>query len=317
MGSFLSDLGKVIIAGVVGGPAGAVTVFTLEHGEEVVEGVVDLENLVVRIGDDVYRAIPPELLVVAGRPDLALLKHVAEDELLIVGHFVGEIALFGALSWPSQVGGALVWGRSLLEQGILKARRPTDEEWEMAQYIFADTLPRRNDIILTNLGGLNGDPFTYPMAPAGLPVMLNLASFYDDGRIPQAQVLFHELTHAWQAQRRVLREVFFYDARATLGGEAAYRFKPGSQWREYNIEQQASIVEGWTIGATRKPGSNFVNGRNKLALGSPLFRYVNANIRRADVDAVTSTSQSVRVLLAEGGHRSLKVMHPPQPAPWW
>jgi hypothetical protein len=35
--SWLNELGKVVLGGVIGGPAGALTVFTVEHGQDVVE----------------------------------------------------------------------------------------------------------------------------------------------------------------------------------------------------------------------------------------------------------------------------------------
>jgi hypothetical protein len=317
MGLF-GDIGDVILGAIIGGPAGALTVFTVEHGSEVVEGSIDLADKIVRIGDDVYRAIPPELLLVAGHPDLALLKHEAENELLVVGHFAGEMLLFGGVTWPiTLAGGAVVFGRTILERGMIRMRGPSDEEWEMARYIFRGSLPDREDVILTNLGGANGDPFTFPMAPTGHPVMINLAGHYGNSRTQNGPLLFHELTHAWQAEREALRELFFYDARATLGGKAAYRFEPGDQWSDYNIEQQASIVEGWCKGATRKVTDNFSNGREKLAIASPLFRYVNANVRRADQDATTSDDPSVRARLREGGHHTVRAMNPPHPRIWW
>jgi hypothetical protein len=157
------------------------------------------------------------------------------------------------------------------------------------------------------------------MAPGGHPVMVNLAGFYDDNdTTKRADVLFHELTHVWQAERHILRELFFYDARATLAGEPAYRFQPGNQWRNYTIEKQASIVEAWTVGATFRDANGFGGKRSKFTIGSPLFRYINANVRRADTDRVTSADQSLRALLAEGKHRSVRAMHPQPPTqPWW
>jgi hypothetical protein len=313
----IGDIGKAIVATVAGGPAGAVIVFGVEHGSEVVEGTVDLVDMVVKIGDDVYRAIPPELLVVAGHPDLALLKHEAEDELLAVGHFAGDMLLFGGLTWPIvSASGVVVFARTVLERGMIQMREPTDREWEMARHIFRDKLPDRDDVILTNLGGLNGDPFTYPMAPTGHPVLVNLAGYYDDD-LADGPVLFHELAHAWQAERKVLREPFFYDARATLKGRTAYVFEPGEQWSDYNLEQQASIVEAWCRGGTRKTANGFRNGRSQLTLGSPLFRYINANVRRGDPDASTSGGPSVRRLLREGGHRTVRSMYPMHPRTWW
>jgi hypothetical protein len=46
----LKDIGKVIIGGVLGGPAGAISVFTVEHGTEVIEGTIDVARQIVKIG---------------------------------------------------------------------------------------------------------------------------------------------------------------------------------------------------------------------------------------------------------------------------
>ena len=57
-------------------------------------------------------------------------------------------------------------------------------------------------------------------------------------------LLFHELTHVWQAKQRVLREIFFYDALPDAAESNAYDFTPESQWGEYGTEQQASYSSG-------------------------------------------------------------------------
>jgi hypothetical protein len=136
----LGDIGKVIFGGVLGGPVGAVITFTV--GDDAVKCVVDLQNRVVRAGDDVYRAISPELLLVAGHPGLALLKHEAEDELLIIGHFAGRLSLLGGLTWPAAVGDVIVFAHGVLKHGLLKARRLNGQEWDMARYIFGNSLPK-------------------------------------------------------------------------------------------------------------------------------------------------------------------------------
>jgi hypothetical protein len=326
----LGDIGDVIIGGVLGGPAGAIAVFTIEHGPEVVEGTVDLTNQIVEIGTDVYRAVPPEVFVFTGDPIHGLLKHEAEDELIMLGHIAGDLVIYGGVTW-SAVGpfgaAAHLYVTGKLLSGKLDHRPPNAQEWEMAQYIFGDSLPGRTDVILTNLAGLEGRPFTYPLAPAGRPVMVNLAGYYDqDSAIPRGPTLFHELTHVWQAERRLLREIFFYDAHVLLTeGDEAYFFKPdGRQWADYNIEEQASIVEAWTLGATERTASHpeedhyfDVGVREPLALASPLFRYVNGNVRRADSRRSTQSGRSVRQLLADGGHATVKRMHPEPPQVWW
>lgn len=101
MGGLLGSIGKVIVGGIAGGPGGAIAVFTVEHGAEVLEGTIDVARQIVRIGTDVYRAIPPEAFVLGGDPIHGLLKHEAEDELIMVGLLAADMAIFTAVTWPA------------------------------------------------------------------------------------------------------------------------------------------------------------------------------------------------------------------------
>ena len=329
MGIF-GDIVDIVIGGAIGGAAGAITVFTVEHGDEVLEGTIDVAGQIVRIGEDVYRAIPPEAFALAGDPIHGLLKHEAEDELILVGYLFGDAVIYAGLTWPilgpfGAAPQAYAAGRTLI--GKLHSRTMNDQEWEMAEYIFRGTLPHRSDILLTNLAGLEGRPFTYPMAPFGTPVLVNLAGDYDpDNTIADGALLFHELMHVSQAKHAGLPQVFLYDAAGDLitEGDDAYFFEPGDDWGDFNLEQQASIVEGWTIGATRKLASlpksqdHFDRGaRRQFAMGSPLFRYINDNVRRPGAGGTTGDGRSVTNLLRDGGHRTVRQMHHQPPTPWW
>src|SRR5262245_43875618 len=95
----LGDIGKVIIGGVLGGPAGAISVFTVEHGTEVIKGTIDVARQIVTIGTDVYRAVPPWAFALAGEPLHGLLKHEFEDELILLGEIAGDVAICTGLSW--------------------------------------------------------------------------------------------------------------------------------------------------------------------------------------------------------------------------
>jgi hypothetical protein len=318
----LGDIGKVIIGGTLGGPAGAITIFTVQHGTDVVEGSIDVARQIVKIGKDVYRAIPPEAFALAADPLHGLLKHEFEDEIILLGEIAGDAAIFSGLYWPAlgPVGASLaiaqgaiplyVTGGSLIDK--IHHRLLNDQEWEMARYIFDDSLYDRSEIILTNLGGIEGRAFVYPTSHFG-SILVNLgADYVHDSTILDGPVLFHELTHVWQAKQKRLREIFLYDA---LNRE--YDFTPGRQWSEYGIEQQACIVEAWAKGAIKRSEGIFTGDRNKLAIGSPLFRYINGNIRRSDNGTKTGSGRSVRQLLADSGHRTMKRMHSKPPSVWW
>jgi hypothetical protein len=197
----------------------------------------------------------------------------------------------------------------------------------MTRYIFGDTLPDRGEIVLTNLGNPldNGNPFVVPGTDGSF--FVNMGDRYvHDQTIPDGPVLFHELTHVWQAGQQILSEIFIYSALGThITDSDPYPFDPGHQWSGYNLEQQATIVEAWTFGATKRPFDASTvprpspprKARDEFTIGSPLFRYINGNIRRGDAHATTSDGRSARQLLEEGGHGAMREMHSRSPEIWW
>ncbi|WP_420630326.1 hypothetical protein [Candidatus Leptofilum sp.] len=318
MGIF-GDVVKGIVGVAVGGPVGGLIAVT--KGDEIVEGTVDVVRQIVSIGEDVYRAIPAWAFAF-GNPLHGVLKHVAEDEIIMLGQIAGEIVIVSGLYWPvlGPVGATaqimqnivptMVTVGSLI--GKIDHRYLNDQEWEMANYIFGDSLADRDRIILTNFSWPGDRPFVFPNTIG--QIYVNLGSAYvHNGSIFQAPLLFHELTHVWQAERHILREIFFYHA--AVGRE--YSFEHGRQWSEYNLEQQASIVEAWLLGRIRKAGGVFTGDRNRLAIGSPLFRYINGNIRTSNNFARTMGDSSVRRFLLEGNHQTMRDMHPEPPPLWW
>ena len=349
MGLF-GDIGEIVVGALTGGVEGAILAFTAEHESGIVEGVVDVARQIVQIGTDVYRAIPDWAFVAAGFPLstgllYGLLKHEAEDEIIWVGQLGANIVIEGALTWPVEgpiqaslqiakgIVPVYITGKSLVDKiiGKLNYRYMTDQEWEMARYIFHDTLAGRvaapwevpKDIVITKVGGFGGRPFTFPGTTG--TTFVNLGDFYTHDRsIDDGPTLFHELTHVWQARRNGLSNIFFYGARVDVPGFSnPYVFSPGNQWSDYNIEQQAIAVEAWTRGATMTTGVgahnyNFdLGARNKFAMASPVFRYINGNIRCSDPLADTSPSQSARQLLRAGHHRSMRELNVAPPPVWW
>ena len=194
----------------------------------------------------------------------------------------------------------------------IKSRRMNGEEIRFAQRVFGNSLPYRR-IILTNMSGFGGRKFVYPALDGSILLNLGDAFEdpgplrYERKNLAYWQpgtTFIHELTHAWQiAQDPVRRflplwicegataENYHYfrgskeiSASATSPHEAtalknlsAARLNdkewPKRPWRNYNIEEQASIVDDWF-------GEHDMTGLDMpAALNDPAFRFISGNIR--------------------------------------
>ena len=97
------------------------------------------------------------------------------------------------------------------------------------------------------------------------PVFVNWGNKYvHDSTTPDGPVLLHELTHVWQAKQRVLTEIFLYDAWSENMTSLT-----GANGTGPSLEQQAGVVEAWTLGAIDRSGGRVYRVRNKFAMGSP------------------------------------------------
>jgi len=80
-------------------------------------------------------------------------------------------------------------------------------------------------------------------------------------------ILIHELCHVWQGMNHIFSWGYVVGSllNQAIYGLSAYDYTPGDLWGEYNVEQQAHIVEDWYRGGLRTD--------------SPLYRYITGNIR--------------------------------------
>lgn len=140
--------------------------------------------------------------------------------------------------------------------------------------VFRNTLPY-NKIMISGAVGVSNRPYTTP--DIGMPgryiIHIGNENFWSSKSPGEYfATLIHELTHVWQGYNSwfswgyTLKSVW---AQAHKGA-GAYRYEPfnGVEWRswnEYNVEQQAQIVEDW-----------FKNGSNDR---DPRWRYIRDNIR--------------------------------------
>ncbi len=302
MGLF-STLKTIVNIATLGG------VTKIEIAGKLVEVLVDANNQFVRVGAEIFRAIPGEVLFPGLGPIAGVLKNEVEDELILLSPIglVPSLTIF--------VDGQLVIGKLI---GAVQHRGLLNAEKTIVQRVFGGSLGPLDDIRLTNLGGLLGLAFTAPSLGGGSVV--NLAKHYiHDLPVNDMGVLIHELTHVWQIQRSLLPEIFLCaGALVQIANqlEPQYDYTPGSQWSTYRLEQQAHIVEDW---ARRAPSPAGGMETVSMKLGSPLFRYLNANVRRGDNGARTETGGSVRTRLAETKVQSLTVrdINPPRPRAFW
>lgn len=99
---------------------------------------------------------------------------------------------------------------------------------------------------------------------------------YDEGADgPRFRDTFvHELTHVWQGYHGLLGWAFMaqsmlwqgYAVLAQGSRQRAYDYEPGKPWDDYNVEQQACLVQDW-----------FLDGMKTV--GDPRYVYIANHIR--------------------------------------
>jgi hypothetical protein len=144
-------------------------------------------------------------------------------------------------------------------------RQLSTDEISLAFDVFKNSLPSWERIVITDgLGPLPtyGNPYTHEMIGLfrlnlGPEVYSNAADttqYYKDyGRYDA--LFIHEMTHVWQYHHgyRVILPSLWAN---TLG--AGYKYQPGDPWDDYNVEQQAQIVEDWHLHGQSPTDPRFV-----------------------------------------------------------
>jgi hypothetical protein len=216
------------------------------------------------------------------------------DESLGAGGLVGVAVAGGVLVvfGPGALVPAIAVGAiaGLAVELFIKHRQMTDEEFAFADRVFRGTLPSKR-IVLTNLLGLGRRPFTMPTV--GDAILVNLGAGFDDPirytgygdadnpkRQKAGQLLIHELTHAWQIATTTFLPGMIcggvLNQATTIGGDmSVYKYGPaGPPFRDFNLEQQASIVDDWFAGTDPQSFPPLTESDE-----NPYFRYVRDNIR--------------------------------------
>jgi hypothetical protein len=215
------------------------------------------------------------------------------DDEIGLGGLVGVAVAGGVLLvfGPSAIVAAIVAGAiaGVAVELAFKHRPMKPDEIAFANEVFIGTLPVEK-ILLTNMLGIGRRPFTMPTI--GDKILVNLGDGFEDPihytgfgdgvpANPQkaGQLFIHELTHAWQIGATSFLPGLMCSAIAnqstTLGGNMSiYHYGPPDKaFSEFNLEQQASIVDDWFAGTTPED-----NPKPKLE-ASTYFRYIRDNIR--------------------------------------
>lgn len=131
-------------------------------------------------------------------------------------------------------------------------------------------------------GAADGAPWTTntpPLYTVNVGVNCFVSFTRDDCRNGDGLgLLVHEMGHVWQGQHGIpfMSNSLFHQGQAVLSRgdrNRAYDFSPGGQWRSYNAEQQAEIVEAW-----------YRDGRSTA---SALYPYLRDNVRPGQPNATT------------------------------
>ncbi|ATQ43215.1 hypothetical protein [Caulobacter mirabilis] len=129
-------------------------------------------------------------------------------------------------------------------------------EWMHAfgQAVFKGTLPHRRDLRITKHQGLNGNPFVFPSIDGTILHLgpdIHAAKCLGELSSADKISLVHELVHVWQIEHTDLSvdwiaDALYWQTCDSLGGDA-YSFDPNNlkSFGDYNLEQQAEIVEAW------------------------------------------------------------------------
>lgn len=176
------------------------------------------------------------------------------------GGVVGIIVAGGVLfvGGPSNIGTAVVAGvtAGFITEAMVKTRTMSAEERTLAQMVFGNSLPPHDKIILSNIEGKDGRPFVVPNLVG--ESIVNLGSAYDDpirhttGNYREhGQVLIHELGHVWQIENTHSALNFLCQGISLQVDNPEYDPDLDNRpWGEYNLEQQATIVDRWYAGSS-------------------------------------------------------------------
>jgi len=150
-------------------------------------------------------------------------------------------------------------------------RRMNEQEKALASTVFRDTVPFQR-VYICDGAGKDGRPFTLSYDSDYWIIsgndIVDLADL--SAHQPDRETLIHELVHVWQGEHSLWNKSYIFNSlwNQARGDAYGYRLEDitaHKPWKDFNVEQQAKIVEDW-----------FAHGQS---LDDPRYRYVVEEIR--------------------------------------
>jgi len=167
-----------------------------------------------------------------------------------------------------------------ITRGFADSRSIYPTEYRLAQEVFGRTLPERNRISISEKL-MNGDAmaeqhifgfYTLYLGPKGYE-NARCQEFMWPGRVDKVvEVFIHEMVHVWQFHHGI--NVWFEGLKTHLTrGDKAYYYTAGKNWEDYNIEQQAQIVQDWFFFGGKETHDNYPYIRDCIRQGKTKVKY--------------------------------------------
>lgn len=147
----------------------------------------------------------------------------------------------------------------------MPSRLLKESEVAFARQVFEDNLPYDRVYLSSRFFPFNektGTAVTTASLASFIPLQ-SLRSYtifagpkvYDEGAdgLSFGHTFIHELTHVWQGYHGYLGWAYMAQSMLSQGyavltqgnRNRAYDYEPGKPWKDYNVEQQALLVEHW------------------------------------------------------------------------
>jgi hypothetical protein len=164
------------------------------------------------------------------------------------------------------------------------SRKLSDPERALASVVFGTTLPSWDRILLDDGLGIGDRPYT--LDGPGFLVMIHIGPVaYPDctsTAVWQFQridaTFIHEMTHVWQYDKGYMVKLSSLWAQ---GPGSGYSYSTGQSWDDYNVEQQASLVEHWYAAG--------------MSTRDDEFQYVDKVVRKGGANSFKTLAELKRI----------------------